>query len=70
MKEALPELAKRLTSENPGLKIIVDKFDSGPPVDAAVEFSIDGPDLNILRALGKKLELIVRDAPDVYLNQK
>ena len=69
MKKALPELAKRLTSENPGLKIIVDKFDSGPPVDAAVEFSIDGPDLNILRALGKKLELIVRDAPGVFLTK-
>ena len=69
MKKALPELAKRLTSENPGLKIIVDKFDSGPPVDAAVEYSIDGPDLNILRALGKKLELIVRDAPGVFLTK-
>mgnify|MGYP000911920806 FL=1 len=69
MKKALPELAKRLTSENPGLKIIVDKFDSGPPVEAAVEFSIDGPDLNILRALGKKLELIVRDAPGVFLTK-
>jgi len=47
----------------------VDKFDSGPPVDAAVEYSIDGPDLNILRALGKKLELIVRDAPGVFLTK-
>ena len=61
-------LQKRLTAENPGLKIIVDKFDSGPPVDAAVEYSIDGPDINILRALGKKLELIVRDAPRSFLN--
>jgi multidrug efflux pump subunit AcrB len=69
MIEALPKLAKRLVAENPELKIIVDKFDSGPPVDAAVEYSIDGPDLNILRALGNKLELIVRDAPGVFLTK-
>ena len=67
MVKALPSLAKRLTSENPDLKIIVDKFDSGPPVDAAVEYSIDGPDLSVLRALGNKLELIIRGAPDVFL---
>jgi multidrug efflux pump subunit AcrB len=69
MIEALPKLAKRLVAENPELKIIVDKFDSGPPVDAAVEYSIDGPDLNILRALGNKLELIVRNAPGVFLTK-
>ena len=69
MMEVLPKLAKRLNAENPELKIIVDKFDSGPPVDAAVEYSIDGPDLNILRALGKKLELIVREAPGVFLTK-
>ena len=67
MIKKLPSLAKRLTSENPDLKIIIDKFDSGPPVDAAVEYSIDGPDLSVLRALGNKLELIIRGAPDVYL---
>ena len=67
MIKKLPILAKRLTAENPDLKIIVDKFDSGPPVDAAVEYSIDGPDLSVLRVLGKKLELILRQAPDVYL---
>ena len=67
MIKKLPALAKRLTFENPDLKIIIDKFDSGPPVDAAVEYSIDGPDLSVLRALGNKLELIIRAAPDVYL---
>ena len=67
MVKALPSLAKRLTSENPDLKIIVDKFDSGPPVDAAVEYSIDGSDLSVLRVLGNKLELIIRGAPDVFL---
>ena len=50
MVEKLPELAKRLTAENPDLKIIVDKFDSGPPVEAAVEYSIDGPDIDILKS--------------------
>ena len=36
-------------------------------MDAAVEFSIDGPDIAILKILGKKLELIFRESPDVYL---
>ena len=67
MVAELPSLAKRLNFENPDLKIIVDKFKSGPPVDAAVEYSIDGPDLSVLRSLGKKLELIIRSAPDVFL---
>ena len=67
MMAALPALAKRITGENPDLKIVIDKFSSGPPVDSAVEFSIDGPDLTVLMALGKKLELIIREAPDVYL---
>ncbi len=67
MVKTLPALAKKVTSENPDLKIIVDKFDSGPPVDAAVEYSIDGPDFSVLRALGNKLELIIRGAPDVFL---
>ena len=67
MVKTLPALAKKVTSENPDLKIIVDKFDSGPPVDAAVEYSINGPDLSVLRALGNKLELIIRGAPDVFL---
>ena len=67
MMAALPALAKRVAAENPDLKIVIDKFSSGPPVDSAVEFSIDGPDLSVLRALGKKLELIIREAPDVYL---
>ena len=67
MMVTLPMLAKKLSAENPDLKIVVDKFSSGPPVDSAVEYSIDGPDLAILKALGKKLELIIREAPDVYL---
>ena len=67
MIEVLPMFARKITSDNPDIKIIVDKFDSGPPVNAAIEYSIIGPDISILRALGKKLELIVRGAPDVFL---
>jgi len=67
IKNTLPSLARQITRDNPDLKIIIDKFASGPPVDAAIEYSIDGPDIEILRALGKKLELIIRGAPDVFL---
>ena len=57
MVESCQNLPKRLNFENPDLKIIVDKFDSGPPVEAAVEYSIDGPDIDILRALGKEIRI-------------
>ena len=47
-----------MVETNPNLRIIIDKFDSGPPVFAAVEYRILGDDPKILQALGEQLELI------------
>ena len=65
MIENLPKLSKNLSSNNPDLVIFVDNFNSGPPVFADVSYRIIGDDVNVLRQLGSKLELIINNAPDV-----
>ena len=65
MIENLPKLSKNLSSSNPDLVIFADSFQSGPPVFADVSYSIIGDDVNVLRQLGSKLELIINNAPDV-----
>ena len=65
MIQNLPELSKNLSSSNPDLIIFVDSFQSGPPVFSDVSYSIIGDDVNVLRQLGSKLELIINNAPDV-----
>ena len=69
MIENLPDLAKLIVKQNPNLRIIIDKFDSGPPVFSAVEYRILGDDPEILKILGQKLELIISDAPDIFLTR-
>ena len=65
MIENLPRLSKKLSANNPDLVIFVDSFQSGPPVFADVSYRIIGDDVNVLRQLGSKLELIINNAPDV-----
>jgi len=65
MIENLPKLSKNLSLNNPDLVIFVDSFQSGPPVFADVSYRIIGDDVNVLRQLGSKLELIINNAPDV-----
>ena len=65
MIENLPKLSKNLSSSNPDLVIFADSFQSGPPVFADVSYRIIGDDVNVLRQLGSKLELIINNAPDV-----
>ena len=65
MIENLPRLSKNLSANNPDLVIFVDSFQSGPPVFADVSYRIIGDDVNVLRQLGSKLELIINNAPDV-----
>ena len=65
MIENLPKLSKNLSSNNPDLVIFVDSFQSGPPVFSDVSYRIIGDDVDVLRQLGSKLELIINNAPDV-----
>ena len=69
MMKGLPALARSMVETNPDLRIIIDKFDSGPPVFAAVEYRILGDDPKVLQALGEQLELIMNNAPDVFLTR-
>ncbi len=65
MIKNLPKLSKNLSSSNPDLVIFVDSFQSGPPVFSDVSYRIIGDDVDVLRQLGSKLELIINNAPDV-----
>ena len=69
MIDNLPDLARSIVKQNPNLRVIIDKFDSGPPVFSAVEYRILGDDPEILKILGDKLELIINNAPDVFLTR-
>ena len=69
MMERIPSLGRELAKKNPDLKVITDKFDSGPPVFASIEYRILGDDIEILRELGQQFELILSDAPDVFLTK-
>ena len=69
MMQRIPSLGRELAKNNPDLKVITDKFDSGPPVFASIEYRILGDDIEILRELGQQFELILSDAPDVFLTK-
>ena len=59
------KLAKKLSKANPDIEVRVDKFYSGPPVFAAIDYAIKGDDPEILQLLGEKLELIISKAPNI-----
>ena len=65
MMNILPSLAKNLSQSNPDIEVRVDKFYSGPPVFAAIDYYITGDDPELLQALGEKLELIISKAPNI-----
>ena len=65
MIDILPSLAKNLSQSNPDIEVRVDKFYSGPPVFAAIDYYITGDDPELLQALGEKLELIISKAPNI-----
>ena len=65
MMPVLPDLAKKLSKANPDIEVRVDKFYSGPPVFAAIDYAIKGDDPEILQLLGEKLELIISKAPNI-----
>ena len=65
MMNILPSLAKNLSQSNPDIEVRVDKFYSGPPVFATIDYYITGDDPELLQALGEKLELIISKAPNI-----
>mgnify|MGYP006062171837 FL=1 len=69
MIKNIDEIAKDLIKNNPEIRIVVDSFQSGPPVFADIEYKVLGEDPEILLDLGNQLELILKKSPDVYLTK-
>ncbi|WP_424968709.1 efflux RND transporter permease subunit [Dinoroseobacter sp. S375] len=55
----LEPLQTRLTEAYPEARILVRGLIQGPPVDAPVEFRLEGPTLEVLRAEGERLRAIL-----------
>jgi multidrug efflux pump subunit AcrB len=51
----VPTLQRELDAAHPGLQIVLGKFGQGPPSDAAIEYQIQGPDVDRLQALGERI---------------
>ena len=57
MIKNIDEIAEDLIKNNPEIRIVVDSFQSGPPVFADIEYKVLGEDPEILLDLGNQLEL-------------
>ncbi len=58
-------LQTELDAAFPDAQILVKQLEQGPPVDAPIEVSIYGPNLEELRALGNQLQLILSQLDEV-----
>ena len=63
--ELVQELQDELDALLPSARVIVQKFQQGPPFNAPVEMRIYGPDLNELRRLGMEVRELMTTIPDV-----
>ncbi|HSF55812.1 MAG TPA: efflux RND transporter permease subunit [Algoriphagus sp.] len=56
-------------SDFPGAKVEVKNFEQGPPVTAPVEVRLSGENLDTLRNLASKVELLLKETPGtIYVN--
>ena len=62
MKNNIDMIAKDLVENNPGVRIIVDQFSSGPPVFADIEYRIMGEDQDILTELCKNILIFAHNS--------
>jgi len=60
---ALYESLRRKFADYPGARILVEAYQNGPPIDAPIEVSITGPDLDQLRTLAAQAESIIASTP-------
>jgi multidrug efflux pump subunit AcrB len=58
----LAEIRARLDAY-PGAQITLRRFENGPPIDAPIALTIQGPDLAVLEALAADAERIVAETP-------
>ena len=68
-KKKLIEKLRQRFSAVPGAKIEVKDFEQGPPIEAPVAIRISGDNLDTLRSLAAKAELLLKATPGaIYVN--
>ncbi len=65
----LPKLQQEMMALFPNAMVLTLPFEQGPPVEAPIEVSISGPDLNTLQQLGEKLRVILGPSDGVTYTQ-
>ncbi|MEM6427001.1 MAG: efflux RND transporter permease subunit [Cyanobacteria bacterium P01_D01_bin.128] len=65
LEPLVQEVQAELSDLFPSARVIVQKFQQGPPFDAPVEMRIYGPNLNELRRIGMEVREIMATLPDV-----
>ncbi|OEF48899.1 acriflavin resistance protein [Enterovibrio norvegicus] len=61
----IPQLQKELSEAFPHAQILVRKLEQGPPFNAPLEVRVFGPNLDMLRAIGEDIRLLMAETPDV-----
>ncbi|ESA33583.1 cation multidrug efflux pump [Leptolyngbya sp. Heron Island J] len=65
VSELVRDLQNELDEQLPTARVLVQKFQQGPPFDAPVEMRLYGPNLDELRRLGMEVRTILTTIPDV-----
>ena len=65
LEPLIQDLQHELDEQFPSARVIVQKFQQGPPFDAPVEMRIYGPNLDELRRLGMEVRVMMATIPDV-----
>jgi multidrug efflux pump subunit AcrB len=65
----LPKLQREMIDLFPNAMVLTLPFEQGPPVEAPIEVSISGPDLNTLQRLGEELRVILGQSNGVTYTQ-
>jgi len=65
LEPLLRQVQAELSDAFPSARVIVQKFQQGPPFDAPVEMRIYGPNLEELRRLGMEIRAMMTTIPDV-----
>ncbi len=61
----VPALQMELREAFPEARFLAIPYEQGPPVDAPIEFFINGPDISTLNDLGNEMRAILSDVPGV-----
>lgn len=64
-RQTLKQIQKQLTAEYPQARVLARQLEQGPPFNAPVEVRLYGPDLEVLQALGQKVQAELSRIPEV-----